>query len=206
VAAGGAAPHVVLWDRFENMANVNQALPTLAMALMNLLDRGPLRDAVLEVSTGKLRPLFRYELGTVAHMTRLPRAHFDLVYSQAALEHVWEIAGAWEQLAAISRAGGWQSHQIDLMDHGRRETNYLEMCEWSAVAYYCTMRWVPGGLNRWRAGQHLSAIRSHGLRTAYIRRVVAKSLPVDRERLAEPFRSMEEEELLTTAVEVVAQR
>ena len=60
---------------------------------------------------------------------------FDLVYSQAVIEHIWFVDGFWEAMARIAATDGWHRHRIDLADHGRRATNYLEMCQWPDWSY-----------------------------------------------------------------------
>jgi hypothetical protein len=42
---------------------------------------------------------------------------FDLIVSNAVLEHVFDFASACRMLAMLTRIGGVNSHQIDFRDH-----------------------------------------------------------------------------------------
>ena len=75
-----------------------------------------------------------------------------------------ERADFWRAIIGLTKAGGWHSHRIDLSDHGRRETNYIEMLEWSPISYYLTMRFIPGAINRWRASTHMTFLAEAGLK------------------------------------------
>ncbi len=109
----------------------------------------------------------------------------------------------WAVLAALSRNEAWHSHRIDLADHGRRETNYVEMLEWSTVEWWFTMRFVPGAINRWRANEHLHCMDAVGIHVLSVDREVRESLPTSRSRLARRFRLQDDVELGTTAIDVV---
>jgi hypothetical protein len=203
VAAGMAPKEIVLWDAYANMRDLGVCATRAAASLAELAP-GPLAEALRSVVGGKSPPL-RYELGSVRDMSGLGADRFELVYSQSALECVWEIEACWRMLVRSSAVGAWHSHQMNLMDHGRH-ANYLEMCEWSRAAYFCSMRWIPGAPNRWRAGQHLQAMQTNGLDVITANRLLADEMPIRRRQLAEPFRSMPERELLTTVLQTVARR
>jgi SAM-dependent methyltransferase len=47
----------------------------------------------------------------------IPDGSFDIVFSNAVLEHVPDISLAFSVLQRISRVGGWGFHQVDLRDH-----------------------------------------------------------------------------------------
>jgi hypothetical protein len=114
------------------------------------------------------------------------------------------VAKLWRSLTGITRSGGWHSHRIDLADHSRRESNYIEMLEWSPWAYWLTMRFIPGAVNRWRACQHLEFIAAYRLRVVHASREIQKGLPIPRQCIAQAFRRLPETELCTTALDVVA--
>ena len=162
--------------------------------------------AILEaVAVGDLIPAIRYQ---ICSLERLPEAlgpaSFDLVFSHAALEHVRKIEEFWYLAAKLTAPSGWHSHRIDLADHGRREGNYLEMLEWSSLAWWISMRFVPGALNRRRACDHEALLTRHGLQILSVVREQRDSLPVPRAYLAKPYRDLSEVELRTTAVDIVA--
>lgn len=131
---------------------------------------------------------------------------YELVYSQAAIEHIWNIGQFWESIAHLTKAGGWHSHRIDLADHGRRETNYIEMLQWSNLTYWLTQRFVPGAINRWRAGDHMRKLESLGFKMLHQHRELADSLPIPRQQLARIFRELNQVELRTTALTLLASK
>ena len=105
--------------------------------------------------------------------------------------------------SALTRAGGWHSHRIDLADHGRRETNYIEMLEWSPIGYYLTMRFIPGAINRWRASTHMTFLAEAELKILSASRETREVLPITRWRINRAFRTLDELDLRTTALDVV---
>lgn len=212
----GTEGRVVCWDVFNN-ANVEKERywATLAQELLTVMPRVPAAGEEMtkvlarlrNVADGVTEPRISYRVEPLEDLERNVRSGgylFDLVYSQAAIEHIWAITEFWESVARMTEAGGWHSHRIDLADHGRRSTNYVEMLEWADWSYFATMRYIPGAVNRWRAGQHLEMLTALGFVGLSIERESQPSLPVRRGRLARPFRDMDEEELKTTAIDVVA--
>jgi hypothetical protein len=83
-----------------------------------------------------------------------------LVYSQAAIEHIWYVADLWRAIIGMTKPGSWHSHRTDLADHGCRESNYIEMLEWSPLGYWLTTRFVPGAINRWRASLYMASSKA----------------------------------------------
>lgn len=157
------------------------------------------------VAGGHLVPNINYQVCPYVKMVDLYRGQpFDLIYSHAALEHAWAIRETWEALRSITAPGGWHSHRIDLADHGRRETNFIEMLEWPEWAYQLTMRFIPGSINRWRANEHIAYLQSMGFAILNEERHLQPQLPAERRRLAEPFRSMDDRDLRTTVVDITA--
>ncbi len=212
-SSGAHRATIQLWDVHANAnpsaAGYWQATAGELLAEVGACEVGGLASPQLEalraVAAGTLLPDIDY---TVCSMERLEQAiagaSFDLVYSHAALEHVREIAAFWSLAARLTAHHGWHSHRIDLADHGRRDSHYLEMLEWSPVAWWLTSRFTPGAINRWRAGDHERAIRRAGLNVLCARREQRPDLPVPRERLALPYRHADDGELRTTAVDIVA--
>jgi hypothetical protein len=162
------------------------------------------RRELAEVARGSLEPSVRYCVCNLEAVARdLGGQRFDLVLSHAALEHVREIDRFWRLAAQLTAQGGWHSHRIDLADHGLRETNYLEMLEWSPLAWWMTMRFIPGAINRLRASDHIAVFRGVGMTVLQAQLERSERLPVPRDWLAKPYRDMNEAELRTTAVDIV---
>jgi hypothetical protein len=78
------------------------------------------------------------------------------------------------------------------------------MLEWSPLAYWLTMRFVPGAVNRWRACTHLKFITEKNLEILCTRRQLRETLPIPHSRINRRFRYLEEEDLKTIAVDLVA--
>lgn len=165
------------------------------------------RAVLAEVSAARRQPDIEYLVCPIEQFeTALDGRVFDLVSSHAALEHVWWIDRLWGILGRATALDGWHSHRIDLADHGRRSDNYLEMLEWSPVAWWLTMRLVPGAINRWRAAEHEAALVAQGVCIRAVERERRAKLPVPRCRLARRFRELGDEELTTTAIDIVGRR
>ena len=108
------------------------------------------------VRDGDSYPDIRYSVQPLAQFIEsIGAERFDLIYNQAAIEHICDIEAFWTMIIGLTVIHGRHSHRIDLADHGRRETNYIEMLEWSQLAYWLMIRFVPGAINRWRALVHL---------------------------------------------------
>jgi hypothetical protein len=157
------------------------------------------------VAQGELLAEIRYRAKLLSELIAAGEASdVTLVYSHAAIEHIWNISEFWRVLIGLTRPGGWHSHRIDLADHGRRETNYIEMLEWSPIGYWLTMRFVPGAINRWRASVHLDFVAQSGLDIRGANRQTRDALPIPRTRIHRWFRLLEEIDLRTTAIDLVA--
>lgn len=157
------------------------------------------------VALGKLRPDIRYRVHPLAELIFAGEANdIALVYSHAAIEHIWNIADFWATIIRLTKAGGWHSHRIDLADHGRRESNYIEMLEWSPLGYWLTMRFIPGSINRWRASKHLDFLSQNGLKVLCALRETREILPITHSRINRAFRHLDDHDIRTTAVDIVA--
>lgn len=205
---------VFLWDVFPNMV-VNA--DTLTEAAHTLLDSPALKDVTKAlpddridqtlgmIARGEIKPDIRYCVQPLPVLIASGEARdFALVYSQAAIEHIWHIDEFWRAIISLTKPGGWHSHRIDLADHGRRKTNYIEMLEWSPLGYWLTMRFIPGAINRWRASVHLDFLAQSGLNILSAKRETRDTLPIPRSRIDRGFRSLDDEDLRTTAVDLVA--
>jgi hypothetical protein len=215
---GQTTEHVQIncWNVFPNAKpDIHGFWPDLAASLLavsGLPDSGlysddltSLREVLAQVSTGATQPLITYQVATINQVARQPR-RYDLVYSQACIEHVWLIDAFCTKLAGLTVAGGWHGHRIDLADHGRRATNYIEMLQWPDWAYWLTMRFVPGAINRWRAADHLAKLQGLGFEILFQAGEVNCPLPIPRSWLARQFCNLSGTELRTTALDLVARK
>ena len=213
-AKGKEVVDITCWDVFRNASPQKEGF-WMALA-SELTESQPakleptlkeLLLAVLQnVASGEVQPEIKYQVETLdslADMAKSGGAHFNLVYSQAAIEHIWFINEFWECMDTLTSAGGWHCHRIDLADHGRRASNYIEMLEWTQLGYWLTMRFIPGATNRWRAGQHLAKLEDLGIKILSEQREVRDQLPIPKWKVASEFRMLDEKELRTTALDVV---
>jgi hypothetical protein len=207
--------NVVCWDVYKNAApEAPDFWPRLAKQLLNAKPSSLdcLSAAEFEALAGVLGsvaagrpPEIDYRVTSLQNLAA-QRGRFDLVYSHAAIEHVWFIDEFWCKISALTSTLGWHSHRIDLADHGRRDSNYIEMLEWSGWAYWATQRFVPGATNRWRGSDHRRKLVDLGLTVMTFSTELRESLPISKSKLSNPYRTMDDTELRCTAVDVVARR
>lgn len=203
---------VVLWDVYRNAevsrdAWMNCAADLLENRPKDAFVNDKMFDLLCKIAHGDIVPNIEYAVCSYSELLHSCRGNgFDLIYSHAALEHAWFIKETWDSLSQLTSEGGWFSHRIDLADHGRRESNYIEMLEWPEFAYWLTMRFIPGAVNRWRAMDHIAYLKQCGFRILNVEREIRARLPQTKSVLATPFRDMDELELRTTAVDIVARR
>jgi hypothetical protein len=206
--------NVTLWDVFPNMVVDADALMEASRALLesqvfqsvlDVLPNDRMQVTLGAVARGELLPDVHYRVQPLPELINDGAANnVALVYSHAALECIWNVAEFWRAVIGLTKPGGWHSHRIDLSDHGRRGTNYIEMLEWSPIGYWLTMRFVPGAINRWRASMHLDFLAQSGLNMLSTSRETRDTLPIPRTRIDRRFRSLDEVDLRTTAVDLVA--
>jgi hypothetical protein len=203
---------VVLWDVFANASVTPAAWQECAR---RLLETQPADSAVpagtgellAAVADGTAQPRIDYLVCSHEELARRSALEpFGLIYSHAALEHAWSIGATWRSLAAVSASAGWLSIQIDLADHTFRDTNYIDMLAYPEPLYWLMTRFIPGGTNRWRAGDHLAAVQRLGFRVVAEHRALRSALPVHKERLSGRFRALDDRELQTEAVHLIARR
>jgi hypothetical protein len=111
-----------------------------------------------------------------------------------------------ETLAAFEADMSSLERTFDLADHGCRESNHVEMLEWSEWRYWITMRFIPGAINRWCACHHLEKLSALGFKILTQKRSLANCLPIPLGAISTAFRQLEEFELRTVALDVVGKR
>jgi hypothetical protein len=128
----------------------------------------------------------------------------DLVFSQAALEHVEEPDEVHRLLAAGLKLGGAASHVIDFRSHGLTET-------WDGHLQYGDVTWKivkgrrPYLLNRHSPSDHLAAMKRSGFEIIRVSRIeVPPTIP--RHSLNQRMRNWSDEDLSTSTMIVVARR
>ena len=119
----------------------------------------------------------------------------DVIFSQAVLEHVDDLEGAYAAMRRWLRPGGLVSHQIDFRSHGTAH-------EWNGHWAYSDLAWKlvrgrrPYLLNRQPRSTHARLLAAHGFRVVFEQAATLAS-GIPRPRLAQRFRDMPEEDLTT---------
>ena len=130
------------------------------------------------------------------------RGTIDMIFSQAVLEHVDDLAPTYRALAAWLKPGGFGSHEVSFYSHQLTR-------EWNGHWTIPDPVWKlirgrrPYLLNREPASTHLRLVRESGLEIVNAVRVAQKS-DVTRARLARRFRAMSEDDLTTQSIFIQA--
>ena len=126
----------------------------------------------------------------------------DLVYSQAVLQHVDDLAGTYRAMRRWLKPGGAMSHQIDFQCHGKADT-------WNGHWTYSDFAWkvVTGRraylLNRAPRSEHITLLEESGF--TLINETVQRSPSTLAHRdLAHRFRALSEEDLTTSGTFLLA--
>lgn len=145
----------------------------------------------------------RYATQGLASLRAIPDGSVHFIWSQAVLEHVrlGEFLPFQKELRRILHPGGICSHTIDLKDHLGGALNNLRFREktweapWMAESGFYT--------NRIRFGQMCRLFKEAGFEVEVVQRDSWPALPTPRARLAEPFRGLDEAELLVKGFQVL---
>lgn len=130
------------------------------------------------------------------------RDSVDMLYSQAVLEHVDDLATTYPAMASWLKPGGFASHEIAFSAHHLTP-------EWNGHWTISDPVWKlirgrrPYLLNREPASTHVELLRRSGLQIVNEMRMQVKS-DVLRNRLARRFRAMSDDDLTTQAMFVQA--
>jgi hypothetical protein len=137
-------------------------------------------------------------------LRRIPTGSVDLVFSQAVLEHVrrGQFLETQQEVRRVLKDTGLASHQVDLKDHLEGALNNLRFtspvweAEWMARSGFYT--------NRLRFSEIVAALTSAGFVPEVTDVQRWSALPTPRARLAAPFQSRSDDELLVKQFDVVA--
>jgi hypothetical protein len=119
----------------------------------------------------------------------------DLIYSQAVLEHIQDLPGAYAAMHAWLKPTGFMSHQIDFKCHGMAD-------EWNGHWTCGDLVWklVEGrreySINREPLSTHVRLLEEAGFTVVHDQKVTLKSR-LRREQLAPRFRDLNDSDLET---------
>lgn len=128
----------------------------------------------------------------------------DLIYSQAVLEHIEDLPGAYRAMYQWLRRDGFISHQIDYSAHGMSD-------QWNAHWTYSALAWKlmvglrPYSLNRQPHSKHLELLLNSGFEVLYDK-PIRRPPTVRSRKLAKGFRDLSEEDLTTSGAFIQARR
>jgi SAM-dependent methyltransferase len=126
----------------------------------------------------------------------------DMVFSQAVMEHVGDLASTYRAIHRWLRPGGLMQHQVDLRSHGMHTA-------WNGHWAMGDRLWrfVRGdaGINREPASRHLQAIRAAGF-TVLTWELEHRGDGLRRTELANRWRNLADSDLTAAAIFVQARR
>ena len=132
----------------------------------------------------------------------IERGSANMIFSQAVLEHVDDLATAYSAMRAWLAPGGWLSHQVDFRSHGTAQ-------EWNGHWTYGDFTWrlLRGRrtflINREPHSTHIRLLREAGFTVVCDQRVSAAA--VARSRLAPRFAQISDTDLTTSGAFIQAQ-
>lgn len=120
----------------------------------------------------------------------------DMIYSQAVLEHVDDLAGVYRDMRRWLKPDGVMSHQIDFKCHGKADT-WNGHWTYSDAAWKVVVGRQPYLLNREPRSTHVRQLESNGFKLLMEKAVTSESA-LNRRSLARRFRDLSDEDLTTS--------
>ncbi|MCC6671132.1 MAG: class I SAM-dependent methyltransferase [Planctomycetes bacterium] len=128
--------------------------------------------------------------------TGLPDGSVDVVISNSVMEHVPDVDAALQELARVTRRGGFALHGIDVADHRIHHDASLHPLEFLTVQSSKPIVWYS---NRLRLCEFETRFAQHGFRVLDRWLDNKVTVPVSlRQRLCDPWSAMTDEQLEMT--------
>lgn len=127
---------------------------------------------------------------------------FDLICSNAVLEHVADMEGCFRRHADLLRSRGLAIHQVDLRSHDAAESHPLEFLEYPDWLWKA-MNGRMGGPNRIQAPEYRALAADHGFEMLQLiptSELSGEEVQRHRASLARRFRDMAPEELRARSI------
>lgn len=121
----------------------------------------------------------------------------DMVFSRAVLEHVNDLPASFRDMYAALKPGGVAIHLVDLKSHGLHRDNPLDFLGWPGWLW-SLMYSAKGVPNRLRADAYRAAVAQTGFEILEMKPTLlasAEDVRNVRPQLAEPFKSLSDEDL-----------
>jgi hypothetical protein len=136
-------------------------------------------------------------------MRSIPDGAVDFAWSHAVLEHVERdrFDATLAELYRIVRRAGRSSHRIDFEDHLANSSNHLRFTasRWESPLFRSSGFYT----NRLTCGEIVAACKGAGFQVDSLGVERWDRPPVPRQELAEPFRSLPDDELVIRAADLV---
>jgi hypothetical protein len=141
----------------------------------------------------------------LSSLARIPDSAVDVIWSQAVLEHVRfdEFLPTLQTTRRLLSAQGAASHRVDLKDHLAGALNNLRFphAVWESSLFTTSGFYT----NRIRYSQMIKMFQEAGFRISALEPERWSTLPTSQRRMTEPFRSMDQDDLLVSGFDVVLQ-
>jgi hypothetical protein len=127
----------------------------------------------------------------------------DMIFSQAVLEHVDDVAGTYRTMYQWLAPGGLMSHQIDLRSHGTAHqlNGHYTIGD---VSWRLMRGRRPYWINRVPRSEHITLLRSAGFDSINVLTEACEALP--RAQLARPFRHLTDDDIKACGLFVQARK
>ncbi|HEU0071834.1 MAG TPA: class I SAM-dependent methyltransferase [Alphaproteobacteria bacterium] len=149
----------------------------------------------------------RFRENGLADLKAIPEGSIDFVLSQATLEHVprAEFAATMRELYRLMKPGAASSHQIDFKDHLGGSLHNLHFSEgfWEKPWFARRSGFYT---NRLQLSDVLRDMAAAGFAVEIVQKETWDALPVEKSRLAMPFRERSDEDLKTKSAELIAKK
>ncbi len=131
-----------------------------------------------------------------------PEEQAQLLISQAVLEHVDDLAGAYAAMYRWLAPGGFTSHEIDLRSHNfaRSWNGHWTLSDPSWALIRGRRRYA---INREPLSTHLRLLEQAGFRIVHVKRLTQPT-EISRGKLAPRFRDLDDEDLTTSTALIQA--
>jgi SAM-dependent methyltransferase len=145
----------------------------------------------------------RHLTGGLRDLKSLPDASVDFVWSNAVFEHIRrdEFVRFQKELYRVMRRGGVASHEVDFKDHLGYSLNNLRFSErvWESHFFRNSGFYT----NRIRYRAMIEIFETAGFDVEVVSTETWPALPLARAKLASPYRSLADDDLLVSAAAVI---
>ncbi|MCX6765323.1 MAG: hypothetical protein NT148_02175 [Candidatus Nealsonbacteria bacterium] len=144
----------------------------------------------------------RYIVPWMDNVATASLGHFDLIFSQAVMEHVMDLQPVYEKMYFLLRNGGYMSHQIDYKAHETHSV-WNGHCLYSDIMWKIIMKGRNYPINRMVHSTHRDMIKKVGFIIINEKRVENNSGYV-RSKLPMGYKNLSQKDLTTSSAHILA--